>query len=99
MTATTEVVISEKSMLELASVELTGTTASRMSTIRITAILALIDLRNLGVRDDLLPLCYFGLNIVGKFRGGAAIGLEAKWKHFLLHLRIPHDRRDLALQG
>ena len=34
MTATTEVVISEKSMLELASVELSGIAVSRMSTMR-----------------------------------------------------------------
>src|SRR5581483_9936634 len=35
MTATTEVVISEKLKLELASVELSGTDVSRMSTMRI----------------------------------------------------------------
>jgi hypothetical protein len=34
MTATTEVVISEKSMLELASDEFNGTPVSRMSTMR-----------------------------------------------------------------
>jgi len=34
MTATTEVVISEKSMLELARVELSGTDVSRMSMMR-----------------------------------------------------------------
>src|SRR5580658_6332552 len=35
MTATTDVVISEKSMLELASVEFSGTAVSRMSVMRI----------------------------------------------------------------
>src|SRR3974377_1308099 len=99
ITATTEVVISEKSILELASVELTGTIASRMSMMRITAIWALIDVRTLGVCDDLLPLRPLGFNVARKCGGRAAIGLEAKREHFLLHLRILHDRRDLALQG
>ena len=57
ITATTEVVISEKSMLELASVEFSGTAVSRISTIRIERRYSFTEPAESWRRGSPCPIC------------------------------------------
>src|ERR1700681_709785 len=99
MTATTEVVSSEKSMLELASVEFSGTAVSRMSTMRmIYRVRLLLDLRNLGVDDDAMPPLDFLLDIGGEFRLRVSDDVEADLLAFFLHVRLRQRLDDLAVE-
>ena len=101
MTATTEVVISEKSKLELASVDFSGIAVSRMSTMRMPAggrrqAVAYFDLLDLGVRDHLFPLLDVGLDIGGELRRACSpTGSKPSGTIFSLH--VGHARRSPAI--
>src|SRR5215472_10211701 len=82
MTATTEVVISEKSMLELASVELSGTEVSRISTMRMgQESLQLFDV-NAGGLYHFIPSRHFRLDALGKFARAVSDRHEAERVEF-----------------
>src|ERR1700730_17886681 len=97
MTATTDVVISEKSMLELASVEFSGIAVSRMSTMRMI-ISDFTSLSPMGRGESIhlyprrlhhrVPARAFGLDALGEFRGRAGDGDEAERVELLLDLGI-----------
>src|SRR5580658_6031173 len=82
MTATTDVVISEKSMLELASVEFSGTAVSRMSVMRMTV--SLIHMYP-GRLHHFAPARRFDLDAFGEFGRCVGDGDKAEGVEFFLH--------------
>src|SRR3984957_7800753 len=85
MTATTDVVISEKSMLELASVEFSGTAVSRMSVMRMTESLVHVNASGL---DHFAPARGFGLDAFGEFGRCVGDGDKAEGVEFFLHFGV-----------
>src|SRR5580704_13411688 len=94
MTATTDVVISEKSMLEFASVDFSGIAVSRMSVMRMGS----LNLRDLGVDDDPMPLVDVFPEIGGKFLGRVADDVEPNLPASGLHVRKLQRLDDLPVQ-
>src|SRR5215510_4225372 len=91
ITATTDVVISLKSKLELASVDFNGIAASRMSTMRIAQkTRGSLNLRDVGVLDHLTPLVDFFFDVGGKLVGLARDHVEAKLVTLFFHVRQRH---------
>src|ERR1700728_841969 len=94
MTVTTDVVISEKSILELASVDFSGIAVSRISVMRMGS----LNLRDLGVDDDPMPLVDVFPQISGKFLRRIADDVEADLLASGLHVRKLQRLDDLPVQ-
>src|SRR5471030_2041677 len=97
ITATTDVVISVKSKLELARLDRSGTAVSRISTMRIrnfsrTAALAsrLLNLRDLRVVDHLRPFLQLDVDPRGEFVRRVGDGKEAERGELLGDVRRLH---------
>src|SRR5438552_2700593 len=94
ITATTEVVISEKSKPEFASCDFSRIAVSRMSRMRISASFDLLDA---CVADDLGPPRDIGLDLGRELRRRIGDRSVADRRQALFHLRQGDDARDLAL--
>src|SRR5262245_32909291 len=99
ITATTEVVISLKSKLELASVDFNGIAVSRMSTMRIAQkIRGLLNLRDVGVLDHLAQHVDIFFDVGGKLLGLALYHVEANLVTLFFHVRQRHCFGNLATE-
>src|SRR5213078_3871329 len=94
ITATTEVVISEKSIEEFFSVEFSAMEVSRISMMRIRVLFN----PQLRVAHDLAPLLDLELDPLSEFIRRVGDRHEAEVRELLLHVRLCHRLGDLLLQ-
>src|SRR5947209_9842729 len=95
MTATTEVVISEKSMLEFFRSDFSGIAVSRISVMRIKPIRPSLLHFDVGVLDDLAPFGDLHLDPGGELLGGVGDRLQAEADQAVPHVRQRDDAGDL----